>query len=101
MKTENNDVYYGEDGYLFKQLLGVDESRFARNVTALANLCERHPGMVDVMIVPSASLVLKDKLPANAPGPGRKRPSGRDIRRCAGRGRQPVRHARGAGRTRG
>lgn len=68
LKTENNDVYYGEDGYLFKQLLGVDESRFARNVTALANLCERHPGMVDVMIVPSASLVLKDKLPANAPG---------------------------------
>ena len=46
LKTENNDVYYGEDGYLFKQLLGVDESRFARNVTALANLCERHPGIV-------------------------------------------------------
>lgn len=68
LKTENNDVYYGSDDYLFKQLLGVDESRFARNVTALANLCERHPGMVDAMIVPSASLVLKDKLPANAPG---------------------------------
>lgn len=68
LKTENNDVYYGSGNYLFKQLLGVDESRFARNVTALANLCERHPGMVDAMIVPSASLVLKDKLPANAPG---------------------------------
>lgn len=68
LKTENNDVYYGADDYLFKQLLGIDESRFERNVKALSNLCERHPGMVDVMIVPSASLVLKDKLPANAPG---------------------------------
>ena len=47
----------------------MDESRFARNVTALAtSVAERHPGMVDAMIVPSASLVLKDKLPANAPG---------------------------------
>ena len=67
LKTENNDVWYGSDGYLFPALMTVDDRQYQKNLEALAAMCERHPGMVDVMIVPTSSLVLRDKLPAFAP----------------------------------
>ena len=67
LKTENNDVWYGSDGYLFPVLMTVDDRQYQKNLEALAAMCERHPGMVDVMIVPTSSLVLRDKLPAFAP----------------------------------
>lgn len=67
LKTENNGVWFGKDDYLFKKFLSVNEKQFDKNVGALERLCQRHPGMVDVMIVPSASLVLKNDLPYAAP----------------------------------
>lgn len=66
LKTENNGVWYGSDRYLFAKQLQIG-GKFTMNVGALQKLAERHPGQVDVMIVPSASLVLKDKLPAHLP----------------------------------
>ena len=67
LKTENNDIWYGSEGYLFPALMTVDDKQYQRNLEALTAMCERHPGMVDVMIVPTSSLVLRDKLPAFAP----------------------------------
>lgn len=66
LKTENNGVWYGKDRYLFAKQLQIG-GRFTMNAGALQKLAQRHPGQVDVMIVPSASLVLQDKLPAYAP----------------------------------
>ena len=66
-KTENNGIWYGSDSYLFPELVTIDEKQYQKNLDALAAMCERHPGIVDVMIVPTSSLILRDKLPAFAP----------------------------------
>ncbi len=66
LKTENNGVWYGSDHYLFAKQLEIG-GKFTMNAGALQKLAERHPGQVDVMIVPSASLVLEDRLPAHLP----------------------------------
>ena len=66
LKTENNGVWYGDDHYLFAKALEVGPY-YQRNLGALQKFAERHPGQADVMIVPSASLVLEEKLPWRAP----------------------------------
>lgn len=66
LKTENNGVWYGRDDTMFAKALSIG-GYFERNLTAIERMCERHPGLVDVMIVPSASLVQADRLPAHAP----------------------------------
>ncbi|MEG0911800.1 MAG: DHHW family protein [Ruthenibacterium sp.] len=67
LKTENNGVLLGKDHYLFKKLLAVNEKGLEKNLTALERCAARHPGQIDVMIVPSASAVLQEKLPFGAP----------------------------------
>lgn len=67
LKTENNDIWYGKDGYLFPALMTVDDKQYQKNLEALKAMCERHPGMVDVMIVPTSSLIMRDRLPFDAP----------------------------------
>jgi hypothetical protein len=67
LKCENNGVWFGKDDYLFAELLSVNEKRFDKNLSALERMCERNPGIVDIMIVPSASLILEDDLPWMAP----------------------------------
>lgn len=66
LKTENNGVWLGKDHYLFAKFLSVG-SRFEMNLGAVERMAERHPGKVGVMIVPSASLILSDKLPWQTP----------------------------------
>lgn len=66
MKTENNGVWLGKDHYLFAKFMNVG-SKFDLNLNAVARMAERHPGMVDVMIVPSASDILTEKLPWRVP----------------------------------
>ncbi|MDO5603391.1 MAG: DHHW family protein [Oscillospiraceae bacterium] len=67
-KTENNGVVYGADGYQFNKFVRIEkEEQLENNTQALMAFSQRHPGKVSAMIVPSASLVLKDKLPAGAP----------------------------------
>ncbi len=68
LKTENNDILYGEDDYLFAKSFSLDdENRYYNNVEALSIFAQRHPGVMDVMIVPSSAEVLSDKLPFAAP----------------------------------
>ena len=66
LKTENNGVWLGKEHYLFAKLLSVG-SRFDMNLNAVERLAQRHPGRVGVMIVPSASVILSDKLPWRVP----------------------------------
>lgn len=68
LKTENNDVWFGADNYLFAKQLSLSSRRqYNLNIGALGKFAERNPDMLDVMIVPSASLILRDKLPLAAP----------------------------------
>ncbi|MEG2833747.1 MAG: DHHW family protein [Ruthenibacterium sp.] len=67
LKTENNGVLLGKDHYLFKKLLSINEKGLEKNLTALEHCAARHPEQIDVMIVPSASAVLQNKLPFDAP----------------------------------
>ncbi len=66
LKTENNDVWLGKDNYMFAKFLTVGK-RFETNLGAVERMAERHPGRVSVMIAPSASLILSDKLPWQTP----------------------------------
>lgn len=66
LKTENNGVWLGKDGQMFAKFLSIGR-RFEVNLGSVERMAERHPGKVHVMIVPSASLVLTDKLPWQVP----------------------------------
>ena len=66
LKTENNGIWFGKDNYLFPKFLAVGE-RFEKNLDAVECMAQRHPGKVSVMIAPSSSLVLSEKLPWQAP----------------------------------
>lgn len=67
LKTENNNILFGENDYLFKKVLALNEKQFDKNLGALELFSSRHPGMVDIMIVPSSSLILSSLLPYDAP----------------------------------
>lgn len=66
-KKDINGVYFGEDGYLIQQHLasGIDEKLVAKNKQALKEFVEAYKEKynVKVMLVPTASNVLSDKLP--------------------------------------
>lgn len=66
LKTENNGVWFGRDHYLFAKFLSIG-SRFEMNLNAVERMAQRHPGKVGVMVVPSASAILSDKLPWQVP----------------------------------
>lgn len=63
MKTENNGVVYGADGYEFVKLLHTDTERLNANSAAIKALAQSGAD-VSVMIVPSSYSVLSDKVPA-------------------------------------
>lgn len=66
-KKDINGVYFGEDGYLIQQHLasGVDEKLVTKNMQALKKFVDAYKENynVKVMLVPTASNVLRDKLP--------------------------------------
>ncbi len=67
LKTENNGVVYGAQGYMFPKFAVMDEARFAANLRAAAAFADKMPCPVSVLIVPSSYSVLADKLPAGLP----------------------------------
>ena len=67
LKTENNGVVYGEDGYLFSKFQSYDEAVLALNLQAISQFAGKTAGGVTVLPVPSAYAVLHDKLPAAVP----------------------------------
>ena len=62
MKTENNGVVFGKDGYLFQRFT-YDSKVLEENINAIDTLGNRSSVPVSVLIVPSSYTVLSDKLP--------------------------------------
>ena len=62
MKTENNGVVYGKDGYLFQRFT-YDSKVLEENINAIDTLGSSSSVPVSVLIVPSSYTVLSDKLP--------------------------------------
>lgn len=66
-KTELSGVYFGKDGYLIDKFTDYDEAQWKLNLEALERLARSVSVPVDVMLVPTAAQILRDKLPACAP----------------------------------
>lgn len=67
---EVNGVYLGDDKYLIEKWLpeDVDQELLKENIETLNSFAKNHPEQkMSLMIVPTAGLVLKDKLPDHAP----------------------------------
>lgn len=67
-KQENNGIVFGKDGYLFRKFESLDAEvpgRYEENIAYLREFCEMYPERsITMMLVPTASAVLKEKLPA-------------------------------------
>ena len=60
----------GKDAQLFTQMFSLTEAEQAqlpKNVQAVSEFAQRHPGKVTFLLAPSASLIQADRLPAFAP----------------------------------
>lgn len=70
-KTESNGVYFGKDHYLLEHYSeeDFDEETLTSNISALSEFVKRTKKQTDVkvMMVPTKTWILKDKLPAFAP----------------------------------
>lgn len=68
MKKDNNNVYKGEDGYLFEGFEKPNEENEKNNIEAINSFMEKHSDInTTFMLIPISSTVLKEKLPKNAP----------------------------------
>lgn len=70
-RKSSNGVYFADDHYLIEMFDTVDSERYARNIEIVGEFTNRvQDGLgvpVYTMLVPTASMVLADKLPRNAP----------------------------------
>ncbi|MBP0969586.1 MAG: hypothetical protein J5744_05505 [Oscillospiraceae bacterium] len=67
LRTENNGVVYGEDGYLFQKYTSFVEEDLRDNIGAINCFSSKASAPVYVVIVPSSYTVLGDLLPEGAP----------------------------------
>ena len=65
-RTENNGILYGRDGCLFEKMFRYDTEKFERNVGYLEKFAQNCPSPLTVAMVPNASEVRPDLLPAGA-----------------------------------
>ena len=68
LKTENNGVAYGRDGYMFPKYLDFSASSLQKNLEAVRTFAQSTKTPVTLLAVPSAYAVLTDKVPAGLPG---------------------------------
>lgn len=67
-KKENNDVYYGKDGYLIQKFAEGDKEDTRKKIDSLNMFFKAVPAANKyVMLVPTSIDVLKEKLPKYAP----------------------------------
>ena len=67
LKTENNGIVYGKDGYLFPKFQSYDESTYWDNLKAIQDFANETETPVHVIVVPSAYTVLTDYVPSGLP----------------------------------
>ncbi len=66
-RNESQGVYRGRDGYLIEKMETPDEAVIGRTVDAMRGFAELFPLPQQMILVPNAVSVLKDKLPLWAP----------------------------------
>lgn len=69
-KTDINSTYLGSDGYLFEKWTENDfqQENLQKNIESVKNFAQANNDIKGtILIVPTASLPLQDKLPKNAP----------------------------------
>ena len=67
LKTENNNVWLGNNGYQFTKILNINNEQLNKNINYVNKFASRHEGKVTFMVVPSSKMVLDNKMPKNAP----------------------------------
>lgn len=69
-KKESGGVYFAKDSYLIEAFTGYKEKQCFTNIMAIRELSDalyKEGVTLDVMLVPTASCILSDKLPTYAP----------------------------------
>ena len=69
-KVEEGGILLGKDRWMFTKLFTVPDSTLAqmnKNVEAVADFAANYPGKVTFLLVPSASAIYPEELPAGAP----------------------------------
>ena len=67
LKTENNGIVYGKDGYMFPKFQSYDEETYWDNLMAIRDFGREADAPVYVLVVPSAYTVLTDYVPSGLP----------------------------------
>ncbi|MEA5050227.1 MAG: DHHW family protein [Oscillospiraceae bacterium] len=67
LKTENNGIVYGKDGYMFGKFYSFDEKKLNSNLAAIDAFSFAARSDVYFIAVPSSYYPLVDKLPAGLP----------------------------------
>ena len=89
-KEQNGGILLGKEHMMFPRtfsLLDSENRTLPKNTAAVEALCQRHPGKVDVLLAPAASVIYPENVPANAPLLGRGCLSRPAFRRRTGRRR--------------
>ena len=69
-KEQSGGILLGKEHMMFPRTYGLVSSEtrtLPKNTAALKALCQRYPGLVNVMLVPAASAVYPENVPAGAP----------------------------------
>ena len=69
-KEQSGGILLGREHMMFPRTYGLVSSEtrtLPKNTAALEALCQRYPGLVNVMLVPAASAVYPENVPAGAP----------------------------------
>ena len=69
-KEQSGGILLGKQHMMFPRTYGLVSSEtrtLPKNTDALTSLCQRYPGKVNVMLVPAASAIYPENVPANAP----------------------------------
>ena len=69
-KEQSGGILLGKQQMMFPRTYGLVSSEtrtLPKNTAAVEALCQRHPGKVDVLLAPAASVIYPENVPANAP----------------------------------
>lgn len=66
-KLENNNIIYGENGYLFEKFTSLDDHRLKVNTEAINTFSKKMQQEVSLMIVPNSYEIYDENLPKGAP----------------------------------
>ena len=69
-KEQSGGILLGKEHMMFPRTYGLVSSEtrtLPKNTAALETLCQRYPGKVNVMLVPAASDIYPENVPASAP----------------------------------